>query len=260
MNKKRFLNLMQYNELVMRREYLSLIGFMIFAYLVIFLGNMTYTADAAHLDAAINTCLKAYCFYICMSGCFIFSNVNTKQQIIRFKMLPATDAEKFLVKLLYASVIWTICGFVAFILADEIRIFVCWLFGNGLTESGLMQFFDKCVHNWTYTNDGQTIRSLPIPDIILMIFIHSLYVLGGTVFRRYKFVFSSLVLLLLFIINAIVLSNFREELHAIDTIYNVKLVLLILLTLLSVLAITNYVLSYVVFKRMQAVNNKFLNI
>ena len=123
-----------------------------------------------------------------------------------------------------------------------------------------MQFFDKCVHNWTYTNDGQTISSLPIPYIILMIFIHSLYVLGGTVFRRYKFVFSSLVLLLLFIINAIVLSNFREELHAIDTIYNVKLVLLILLTLLSVLAITNYVLSYVVFKRMQAVNNKFLNI
>ena len=95
MNNKRFLNLMQYNELVMRREYLSLIGFMIFAYLVIFLGNMTYTADAAHLDAAINTCLKAYCFYICMSGCFIFSNVNTKQQIIRFKMLPATDAENF---------------------------------------------------------------------------------------------------------------------------------------------------------------------
>ncbi|MGN1375554.1 MAG: hypothetical protein ACI4V5_03255 [Prevotella sp.] len=254
------MNLLQYNELVMRKEYISLTAYMTIAYLVIYLGNMFLAADAIHLDRAIATCLKAYCLYICISGCFIFSNVNTKQQIIRFKMLPASDAEKYLVKLLYVSVIWAICGIVAFILADVISIFVCWIFGTGLTDINLTTFFEKCVCNWKYTNDGMTIHSVPPQYVILIIFIHSLYVLGGTVFRRYKLVFSSLVLLLLFIFNAIIISNFREELHAIDTIYNVKLVLIILLTLLIVLAITNYTLSYIIFKRMQVVNNKYLNI
>ncbi|MBP3777332.1 MAG: hypothetical protein J6I37_10140, partial [Prevotella sp.] len=99
-----------------------------------------------------------------------------------------------------------------------------------------------------------------------ILYFHSLYMLGGTAFRRQQFLMTTLFIVLCFIIIVNVL-------HHIDFEGNINLLsydeqnglqvhpaMYVIMVCLYLLTCFNYWLSYRIFCRVQAINNKWLNV
>ena len=82
-----------------------------------------------------------------------------------------------------------------------------------------------------------------------IIWMHSVYTLGGTVFRKSAWIITSLLLLVLGII--LMWSKFEVSLMA-DGV--------IIILIFLVFAGLNYFMSYKIFCRMQLINNKWINL
>ena len=121
----------------------------------------------------------------------IFSDMNKKAKRETFLMLPASDLEKFLAAVFYVTVVWALGVFLSFAIGDTLRMVVRNLFYGDAWVSGIPAMVG------TMTPIGfQRIWISEIVFVVLgLVFIHSLYILGGTLLRKYAFVASSLVLI-----------------------------------------------------------------
>lgn len=152
---------------------------------------------------------------IWVSGTFIFKNMRTKEQRISYLMVPATDLEKWLARIVY--------------------IFAVYFIGLNLAY---------------------------IAAIILVVWGHSVYLLGGTLFRKQPFILTSLAMFALNMILGTVVSlinNFVPIFYYLGE-WDANIIFGILAFIGLALTVMNYWLSYKIFSHMQVINNKWLNI
>lgn len=212
-------------------------------------------------------CLFFFGVFMIVGASRIFSNMKTKQQRTAFLMLPASNAEKFVMRWLWATVGQVVLYVVALLAADLLQALFGMLIGVGVFGSvtaevvrltgeifngGILEFYDAM-----QIETGMAI-TLSIFAGILIIFTHAFYVFGGTFFRRNPWLLTTCAGFILLFLATIVDPS--KELINNGSEGNFILLLNVWSGILAVLTVTGYWFSYLLFKRMQVINNKWANV
>ena len=221
---------------------------------------------AENLNAAMATDLGIYIIVSMIGGCWIFNNMKTKEQRITFKMLPATDAEKFAVRVLYVTLVWWLMGIVAFCAADVFRMLVSLIVGTDVVRSTIPDFlsmlFGTDGNNRVVINDGRFGNVLPfIVTLYAWVFwVHSLYILGGAFFRRRQFVLTTMAHFVLMLVFTPLIIDFVDGFDRETAKLWADTWAWLASAVLFALGVLDWWLSYKIFRRMQVVNNKWVNL
>ncbi len=221
--------------------------------------------DEGRLIERIAFCVVIYLIVVIISGTWIFANMQTKAQRTTVKLLPATDLEKFLVNFLAVTLGAAVMAIVAFCIADIVRIVVCLIFGIDHVAIGLPYFLQMIFTDTDFAgssvNAGRIFpTAVNFTALGWCLWAQSLYVLSGTVLRRYQFVITSAVHVLLFIAFAVVVSYGSGNVETTVMGEGLAPVFYAIGTVLAAIAVLNWWLSYRIFKRMQVINNKWINL
>jgi hypothetical protein len=281
---------------VLATNFRKLLAWTIGAALMVFMGEM-FINGINGMDAHPNPVQMLWDFADVGSGlmvlvtvimvCSVVSSINDKRKRETFLMLPSSNLEKFLALVFYTTVICVLCMFLAYVVGDTLR--MAWLWGeyltwgqetvsqvynyNGVDEtcyswsSSVPWMLSKLIPRlitvwgngiyWTWENEWSTL----IFHVVLAVWIHSVYTLGGTLFRKYAFVATSVVLLggaalFNYVLSYFGLAVYNWVDHVLRGITSVGIVLCILLPFLSVI---NYRASFYIFKGFQLITNKWTN-
>ena len=211
----------------------------------------------------------------------VTTGINKKNAREAFLMLPATNLEKYLALVTYTSVICTLCFFAAMIAGDTLRMVCMWLKdAQDVCEgsyqwwsSAIPQLFDNLIPsfspgpNTTYTTGLMVMQYLSC--ISVLAWIHSLFLLGGTLLRKNAFAFSSLLLILsvwlyLWTYRTIGMDTYHVT-HQLaggtveHTILGAGYGLFMTVLFASCLSLFNYWASFRIFKGFQFITNKYTN-
>ncbi|MCF0236605.1 MAG: hypothetical protein HUK09_07950 [Bacteroidaceae bacterium] len=205
----------------------------------------------------------------------IFSHLKTKQARINFYMLPATNAEKYFARLLLTSLGSAVLILVAFVAADLLS----WALLALMQRPGAMvmpvigdHISKLCgLIGLGINKVGDT---LEIHEVLFMIpfglsslvTYHAIYVLGGTVFRKFAFLLTtafnsavSIVLSIPFSIIAAFFTNWEAIIHWINEIpFHIWLSIGSLVNLLF--AALFYWISYRMFVRSNVITSRSIGL
>ena len=268
-----------------------------------FLMEMIFVAMNVHSDGGnyvpvlystiSQICQIALIIFVLVALSTGFADYQKKAKREAFLMLPSTNLEKFLAVVIYVTVVWSLAGFLAFAIGDTLRMAVRALaYGNewySLVPKVLEMFSDII----PTIGDNMMIQTLshkvcvPIVIVGLFTWIHSTYILGGTLLRKYTFVVTSLVIILVFLLFAWLVNKYDLKVFYVDTIidgqslealrqagaltdgevpvesiqvlYKVAPLGYIITVLLPILSIINYWASFHIFKGFQLITNKWIN-
>lgn len=266
-----------WNLQMMKKEMLTNAAAITFAFLVPFLIHIfsSVKAPVIYIPNSLNDATKMniliYCIFVVMGGGYIFKNMKTKEQRITFRMLPATDLEKFVVRVLYVTVMWWILGLVAFVLADLLQMLISLLAGIGYVGSASPKFFSMFFGledtSITVTHSGGYSFYLALLAALYAwsFWAYSLYILGGTLFRRRQLVLTTLAHFIIGMALTPVFISFvdqadGESVRLMGTDTTRAVVAWAVAAVFIALCLLNWWLSYIIFHRMQVINNKWLNI
>jgi hypothetical protein len=197
----------------------------------------------------------------------MFSQMKDTRKRSAYLLWPVSNLEKYVVSFLLNFVLMAILTVVAYMLADALRVFVDWLTGRvviwGIPKlSEPLNSPDGPFEHWQFA----------WMLFAWVFYIHSLYVVGGTLFRRQQFLMTSatiavVAILLIMILNQIdwnsvdikfvtgtwdeKTSTYNQTFHPFFYILN---------TVVTLLIPIHYWASYKLFTRMQVINNKWLNV
>lgn len=176
----------------------------------------------------------------------IVSSINEKRKREAFLMLPSTNIEKYLSLLVYTTFISIACIFLAVVVGDSMR--VLWAWASGYTgEKGVTHTINhagktfywwssiipQIWHNLTSSfpsngdffiyNEGHSKQVEICTNGYLIVryvfafasvvWIHSLFLLGGTLLRKYAFVVSGVVFMFAMWLYAEATINFHLNLY-----------------------------------------------
>jgi len=251
-NTRRFIQTFKWSMQATKKEMTTIAGCMFFLYLIPFIisvmsshGKLDIIAES-DIQSATITCISFFTFYIMISGCWILNNMKTKEQRIMFKMLPASDLEKYLSRVIYITVIWFAIGILTYFLADICRMLICLISGT----------------HGTYSTIPLALKMILTENHMIYAWVfwaHSLYVLGGTFFRRRQFILTSCVHFLLGFI-ALFLSRYKNSVIIDPDDMHINVLLCIYPFIAFAIALFNWWLAYKLFKRSQVINNKWINL
>jgi len=284
---------------VLSTNFRSLLMWTIGAALVVFMCEMVYwkfgTWNEIPYDMLKNFGDMGMVLYVVASLVLISSvvaGINDKRKRESFLMLPSTNAEKYLSLIVYSTVICILCVFLAMVLGDTLRMAFLWgrdlmgfgpryegepvsvyVWWNGSYASCWVRWYDSALPVFLYNF---------VPDygfsswygimrwaffLASLLWIHSIYTLGGTLLRKYAFVAVSVVFILLMVgfakfINYFDLYTFRSE--WIDAAGNyhrrmISTLVYVYCIALPILSIANYWISFRIFKGFELITNKWLN-
>lgn len=268
----RFGRTLRWSALMTRKEALTNLASMTFAFAVLAVVQVMSSRNVPDIVAEHNfqsfTSFALFVFLIICSigGCWIFSNMKTKEQRITFKMLPATDLEKFVVRALYATVVWWLMAFVAFCLADLFRMLVSLVAGVSIKGSAVPLFFSMISANTDVNintlNSGDVAFAAAIYTMAnaWAFWAHSLYILGGTLFRRRQFVLTTLAHSIIGLVFTPMLIHFADSSDSLALRDSLVAIVWTAAAVFAVWGLLDWWLSYRIFRRMQVINNKWLNI
>ena len=271
-NISRFGRTLRWSAMMTKKEILTNAASMAFAFAVPFVIHAlssrnrleALVAQSLHDVTALN--LGIYIIICMIGGCWLFNNMNTKEQRITFKMLPATDLEKFVVRALYATVVWWLMAFVAFCLADLFRMLVSLVAGVSIKGSAVPLFFSMISANTDVNintlNSGDVAFAAAIYTMAnaWAFWAHSLYILGGTLFRRRQFVLTTLAHSIIGLVFTPMLIHFVDSSDSLALRDSLVAIVWTAAAVFAVWGLLDWWLSYRIFRRMQVINNKWLNI
>lgn len=271
-NINRFGKTLLWSAKMTQKEILTNVAAMFFAFTVPFIIHLlaSYRGTEVHAAASLTTAMQINIFiYIIITvigGCWLFNNMKTKEQRITFKMLPATDLEKFIARALYVTVVWWIMAFAAFCVADLFRMLISLIAGIDVVKCLIPEFTSILLgtseHNH-FTLNGMTpaeayaMRALAYAWIF---WLYSFYILGGALLRRRQFVLTTLAHFVLGMVFTPVLVHFTD---GVDHEFVREMAVPLLWTGAAVFTawgVADWILSYKIFRRMQVINNKWLNL
>lgn len=268
----RFGRTLKWSALMTKKEAQTNLASMTFAFAVLAVVQVMSSRNVPDIVVENNlhnfTSFALFVFLIICSigGCWIFSNMKTKEQRITFKMLPATDLEKFVVRALYATVVWWLMAFVAFCLADLFRMLVSLVAGVSITGSAVPLFFSMISANTDVNintlNSGDVAFAAAIYTMAnaWAFWAHSLYILGGTLFRRRQFVLTTLAHSIIGLVFTPMLIHFVDSSDSLALRDSLVAIVWTAAAVFAVWGLLDWWLSYRIFRRMQVINNKWLNI
>lgn len=280
-NFNRFSQALKCHFLVERKAWIRLFGIYT---LVMFMANLFFTriqgssynymVENWGLEEAIRSynhnveqtvAFGVFFFAIAMLFCasFMFSQMKDTRKRSAYLLWPVSNVEKYVVSFLYSVVFLAILTVAAYVLADALRVFIDWLTGCvviwGIPKLAEPFGSDAAFESW------QTAWML----FACVFYIHSLYLVGGTLFRRQQFLMTSatiavVVILLTMILNQIhpniefTTGTWDEKTYTYNRVFHPAFY--ILQTVVTLLIPIHYWISYKLFTRMQVINNKWLNI
>ena len=207
-----------------------------------------------------------FCFAI---TAYIFANMGTKLQRETFMLLPGSNAEKYLSRLLFATVGAAAQFGIAVVVADAVQalagLFLHPDFHPSLTLATIKSIEQKPLIGIVLGSDVicQVLLS-QVSTAAVVLFSSSFAVLGGTIFRKQPAVVTGSIWLALIIGTAYTLVHLGEAglLDRIPTIgvNEVNWILVSVSAILTIIAAINYWLSYRIFCRMQVICNKWINL
>lgn len=214
----------------------------------------------------------AYWFVILMGGSMMFRNMQTRQQRIAYMMLPASNAEKYVCRVVLVVLGGILMSAVSFVVADLLQqLFMHLIFGRShmgsyavtllTTLSDIasrgVRAFDELGPTFSSYVTQAGLRDIfagtsvnPGPFIIFYyclgdLFDLSVFIFIGTLFRRHGWLFACVIYSLL---KALIYLILPESYFWLSL--SVMLAGMVVLTWLS----------FRLFTRMQVINNKLLNI
>lgn len=219
--------------------------------------DMSCTSTASTILAVSLT------WYYLACGALIVSDLGDKRKRISAFLLPASRLEKFIARYLHLVIALPLAFIAGFVVGDLLQMGIYQvLFGNSL--SAFAQFAITSVETFPRLSFsfGDTFGGLEA-----LLWLHSLFLLIGTFFRRHAWILSNLLVFvaatLLIGSTAFVAKEMLDTLCG-DGIYRVGIITTPLATffyrLVALLVVIfNYWASFRVFSRMQAITNKTFN-
>ena len=190
----------------------------------------------------------AYGLWMLYGANQMFDFMKSKQSAITYLMHPATVAEKFVARLVYVSLLWAMIGGVGLLVGDFLRWIINVVTLGSHTQMAIVYFWEQRLKQLALELCGDSSVRVGISLVcIICVWMYTFYILGSAVFRRYRLLLTTatLVFVMVCLINSDIVSEGRVALTYVIFI---------------VLSIANIVGSYMIFKRMQVINNKWLNI
>lgn len=280
-NTTRFGQALKCQFLVLRKTWIRLFG--IFT-LVMFMANLFFTrVNGVKYDDMVNNWpteefLHTYnnyvgsttgfgviffCFSMLFGASFLFAGMKDTRKRSAFLLWPVSNLEKYIISLLL-SILWlAVITIGAYLLADALRVFIDWVTGR-VVIWGLPKIIDG-VFGPAPFEYWQTAWML----FAWVFYIHSLYIVGGTLFRRQQFLLTSATIAVVSILLVMILNQINPQINFITGNWDMKTetytqifhpFFYILNTTLCLLIVFHYWASYKLFTRMQVINNKWLNV
>ena len=205
-----------------------------------------------------------FCFSMLFGASYLFSSMKDTRKRSAFLLWPVSNLEKYVVNLLL-SILWlAIITVGAYLLADTLRVFVDWVTGR-IVIWGFPKLAEPFGNNAAF-EDWHTTWAF----FTWVFYIHSLYIVGGTLFRRQQFLLTSMsIIIVVFLLVSFfshldnvhidfMRGSWDEKTHTYTKTYYPFFY--ILHSALCALIIFHYWASYKLFTRMQVINNKWLNV
>lgn len=212
-------------------------------------------------------------FYLTFSASLFLNNLTTKQRRIAFFSLPASHSEKLLARWIYAVPVWLLMIITALCVADVLRYAVQPLIGPhspGLMITWLWEtgndMVKEALDGWAKLepNKQDIIIATIVMQITGSISSHSIYILGSSLFPRFPWlittgivwVIASIFSIMLLTLNIDGFIDFFARIkdgEAVGQIYTIAAIQLLM-------SILFYVLAIVIYRRMQVINHKLINL
>lgn len=198
-------------------------------------------------------------FYV-WASC-IFCNLKTKTYRESFLMLPASNLEKYMARLLLMVIISIVELTIILIATDAIQMAFSYIINPGFHVSiTLPVIHDDILDNPLFTRW----RELDAIFYSFFIFAHSFCTVGGTFYRKKAPLLTFLTGLVLFLalgylVNWMGNAGLLDFLNPYNDGHNYVWPT-VLCTILLALSAFNYWASYKIFTRMQVISNKWINI
>ena len=208
---------------VNRANLLGLIaGFTFFIFLLqmatFIFGSFEQVVPFIQRSADFGSFFIPFSILIIASNAFTnFTSIGTKQQRGTFLTIPASNLEKYLALIVYMIVACGLCAIVGYILGDCLRMACLWIWAMAsndpsFTACEVFNFngVDQTYYLWTSTVPSLFSKMAPhlmtvwssgiywdwyvwanfIVAVILAVWTHSLFMLAGTLLRKYAFIIS----------------------------------------------------------------------
>lgn len=223
----------------------------------------TYTL---HIGKSVAFGVFFFCIVMLFCASSLFSQMKDTRSRSAYLLWPVSHLEKYVISLLLNIVLAAVLTFAAYVLADALRVFVDWVTGR-IIVWGVPKLFEPLGSNAAF-DDWQSAWMF----ITAVFYIHSLYIVGGTLFRRQQFLMTSAAIVVIVILEAIIqnqISRSGDGLQFVNSTWDEKTLtytttfypaFYILNTVLCALTVFHYWASYKLFTRMQVINNKWLNV
>ena len=222
-----------------------------------------------------NLAWTVYLFAIFLGASFVFKNVATKQQRIAFFSLPASNLEKFLVRLFHVMIGYPLCFLVALAFADIMQLFLSFILLKGPDYSVVVKMITMLYSPIYNEISGEVIKGcLLFPHGFTLVgvmeslsyltffaFNYAFWIFCGTLFRRNAWlltlasqvVIGFVVIMLIRVFCSPSVGNSLNESSALALAYLCIAIAWVVIALM-------YWGSYRLFSRMQVINNKWLNV
>lgn len=216
-----------------------------------------------------------YLFTIFLGASFVFKNVATKQQRIAFFSLPASNLEKFLVRLLHVMIGYPLCFLVALAFADIMQLFLSFILLKGPDYSVVVKSVTalftpiykdingEIIKGWLLFPNGFTLVGImeSLSYLTFFAFNYAFWIFCGTLFRRNAWlltlasqvVIGFVVIMIFRVLSFPSIGNLLNESSALTLVYLCIAIAWVVIALM-------YWGSYRLFSRMQVINNKWLNV
>lgn len=222
-----------------------------------------------------NLAWTVYLFAIFLGASFVFKNVATKQQRIAFFSLPASNLEKFLVRLFHVMIGYPLCFLVALAFADIMQLFLSFILLKGPDYSVVVKSVTALFTPIYSDLNGEIIKGcLLFPHGFTLVgimeslsyltffaFNYAFWIFCGTLFRRnaWLLTLASQVVIGFVVIMIIRVFPFPSIGNSLNESSALALAYLCIAIAWVVIALM-YWGSYRLFSRMQVINNKWLNV
>lgn len=212
---KRFGQLLRYDAVTYNRSYLKYgIGIFLCHFVMQMLVTYGMTCDYPSMSPGIEVAVfatdlsVAFAFTLIMLAIAMslaFANLSTKPGRISYLMLPVSNLEKFLSRLLIFTGGFALANAVAFVLADLLRMLLLFYMDGhvGLVTSYIPHFCQEVMDGTTkiytfFSNSDDGVWPLIFKTaygILAPTFICLMFLLGGICFKKAAFVKTSVIML-----------------------------------------------------------------
>ena len=186
---------------------------------------------------------------------FIISDLDTRQQRINEMMLPATNIEKFLARIILVSVVYPLLIAIAFIAADGLQQLTTMLIFYGGRASLVATWYE-------YYQSSSTGSPLWVRAGIVIL-TNSFALLGGMFFRKAAWLKTLISLFVIIIGIAISLTTFAYLLYQhtdYELVFDDNALTIVISNLICIgLTVLMYWSSYKLYTRLQVINNRWKN-